>query len=368
MFQEAKNLIEKYQNICIFLPEKHELALTEGDVFCAGIALFYTLEKLGKKTSLFFEKVPKRFHFISSNESVISIKTKDVDELSYEKDQDGLKIFLTSAKGQISPKEVSFIPRDSFQNCQEEPELIIVLGAKNLEEVGRNFSKNPEVFYKTPILNIDNRTFNENFGEVNLVEIKSCSLCEVVFDLIKELDESLIDKNISTALLTGIVWASENFRTARTRPETFKKASSLIKGGADHQKIIQHLYKTKTLAQIKLLGKVLERLTFNSEKELYYTKLTEKDFKEHNATSKDLAEVLQELKFNFGNQIFANLLLLWESHNSPPVIKGVFYSFQENLIEKVLKRFEGTSRGKTALFSIREESLDKAYQKFLESI
>jgi len=45
----AKKLIEKSQNIYIFLPETYDISLVEGDTFCAGSALFYSLKKLGKK-------------------------------------------------------------------------------------------------------------------------------------------------------------------------------------------------------------------------------------------------------------------------------------------------------------------------------
>lgn len=371
MFNQAKKLIEESQNISIFLPENYKFALTEGDIFCAGSALFYSLKNLGKKANLFFEKIPKRFQFLANHKSVISISTKkrDVSEISYEKDGDSLKIHLTSLQKDITPEDISLSSRSFPQNYTEsKSDLLITLGVQNLENLEENFNRNPDLFYKTPILNIDNHPLNENFGEINLLEIKSCSISEITTDLIGFIDQSLINQDVATLLLAGTIWASENFRSPKTKPKTFARASALIEKGADHQKIIQNFYKTKSLSQIKLLGQVLKKLSFNPEKELYCSSLTKKDFEDSNSSSRDLGEVLQELKFNFGRQILTNLLILWESHNSPHLIKGVFYSSQKNSIEKILKNFKGISRGKMVLFLIGEKSLDSAYQKFIETM
>ena len=389
---QAKSLIEKSRNIYIFLPENHGLSLAEGDLFCAGSALFYSLKKMEKKASLFFEKIPKNFQFLSNSKFVISINTRknDVSELLYEKNGKDLKIYLTSAGNGISSKDISFASQNFLHPVREfdksggseksnfsngiqgsvltDPDLLITLGAQSLEDLGKNFVKNSDLFYQIPVLNIDNNPRNQNFGEVNLVEIKTSSVSEILYNFVKDFSQNLIDENIATLFLSGVIWASENFRNSRTKPKTFEAASSLIERGADHQKIIQNFYKTKSLAQIKLLGQVLKKISFNPEKELYSAKLTKKDFKESGADSKDLAEVLQELKFNFGSENLTNLLLLWESHASPFLIKGVFCSSQPNLIEKVLENFEGTSRGKAVLFLIREKDIDTAHQKFLETI
>ncbi len=370
MFEQSKSLIEKAQNIHIFLPENYNLSLTEGDVFCAGTALFYSLRKIGKKVNLFFERIPPNFQFLTTPSLIISVDTDKTkfSELSYEQTDKGLKIFLSSSLKKISAKDVSFTSlEESFQtNTSESPDLLIVLGCQDLESIGKRFNESSNVFYQTPILNIDNNSKNQNYGEVNLIELKSLSLSEIVFELVKTIDQELIEKDISTLLLAGIIWSSENFRNPKTRPQTFQTASLLIEKGGNHQKIIQNFYKTKSISQIKLLGQVLKKMTFNQEKEMYCTGLTEEDFKDSQSSSKDLGGVLQELKFSFGSLSLSNLLILWESRCSPLLIKGIFYSHHQMLAEKILESFEGTSNGKSALFLIREKTLDQAYQKFLK--
>lgn len=370
MTTQAKEIIKKSRNIHIFLPENYEFNLKEGDAFCAGSALFYTLKKLGKKTSLFFDKIPQKFQFLADKKTTIFVKTNSqgFSELSYEKDKNGLKIHLDHLEKDLSLKDISLSSQKFLNEDTDNPDLIITLGSQSIENLGKKINQKEKLFEEIPILNIDNNALNEKFGEINFLDVKKCSISESITDLSKTLGEDLIDKKIANFLLAGITWASENFRNSRTKPETFSQASFLIEKGADHQKIIKNFYKTKTISQIKLLGEILKRIKFDSERKLNYISLTMDNFKKAEAKPKDLGEVLQELKFNFGRDVLSNFLILWESRNSPPVVRGIFCSPQKNLSEQILKNFQGTSRGETTLFLIKEKSLEKAEKNFLEKI
>lgn len=359
---KAKNLIEKCQDILIFpSPEP------QGDSLGSALALFYTLKKLGKNVNVKTGDVPEKFKFLtdshqaSASDFIISINTegKEISKMRYEKNGNDLKIYLALNKGQVRNEDISLSPFPGPELSLHSPDLLITLGAQSLENV-------PQAFWQLPILNIDNQPQNESFGEVNLMEMTS-SLAEIVTNLIKSLaGQELFDKEIATCLLTGIIWSSQNFRNPKTRPKTFETSAFLIERGADHQEIIQHLYKQKSISQIKLLGKILESLTFYEPKEVYSANIKESDFRGCEASSKDLAFVLEELKFRFRH--LPNLLILWESHASPPLTKGIFYSPDSNLVEKILENFEGASRGSGVLFLIREEDLNIAREKVLNTL
>ncbi len=372
---QAKNLIKKSHSI-LLLPALD----VAGDSLSASFALFFTLKKLGKKVNVAADGIPEKLHFLSELDSfsgkdfIISIDAsgKNISEMRYEKNGEELKIHLTLTEGEISEKDVSFpqrskkieIKKDNLAN--ENPDLLITLGAGSLEDLGELFTQNSAVFYETPILRIDNHLDSENFGEVNLTEITS-SISEIVTGLIRSMeaqDGGLIKEAVASYLLTGIIWASQNFRNPKTRPKTFETSAFLIERGACHQKIIQHLYKQKSLSQIKLLGRILEKLNFDRQKGLYLAALTDRDFQECQASSKDLSFALEEMKFNF--RYLPNLLLLWESHASPPVIKGVFYSPDLGNLQKILENFEGVSRGEGVLFLVREKELLSAQEKILK--
>lgn len=356
----SKNLIEKSQNILIFpSPE------LQGDSLGSALALFYTLKKLGKNVNVKIGDVPEKFRFLTNHLSatgedfVISINTegKEVSRMRYEKNGRDLKIYLALSRGRVRDEDVSFVPPPpGSEPSLPYPDLLICLGVQSLECV-------PQSFWSLPILNIDNQSQNENFGEVNLIEMTS-SLAEIVINIIKLMEkEELFDQETATCLLAGIIWSSQNFRNPKTRPKTFEASAFLIEMGANHQEIIQHLYKQKSISQIKLLGKILENLNFYEPKEVYSAAVTERDFNECRAGSKDLAFVLEELKFHFRH--LPNLLILWESHASPPLIRGVFCSPDSGLSGKILENFESASRGNGVLFLIRETDLNVAREKIL---
>jgi len=372
---QAKKLIEKSQNILLF-----PCLNSAGDSLSAAFALFFTLKKLGKNVNIVSREIPEKFHFLSelnslpSRDFVISIDTsgKDISEMRYEKNERDLKIYLTLSKGGLGRNDISFpdgeekiqIKKGGF--LRENLDLLITLSANSLENLGETFSQNSEVFYKNPILNVDNHPDNENFGEVNLVEMTS-SVSEIITNLIQSMEPEkgeLLDERVASYLLTGIICSSQNFRNPKTRPKTFATSALLIEKGACHQKIIQHLYKQKSVSQIKLLGRILEKLNFDGQKDLYWATLSGKDFEESQASSKDLSFALEEMKFNF--RYLPNLLVLWESYASPLVVKGIFYSSNPSNLQRILENFEGVSRGEGILFLVREKKLSLAEERVLK--
>ena len=241
---QAKKLIENSQNILIVPAQP-----IHGDSLGSCLALFFTLKKLGKNASILIEKFPEKFQFLTNllpsatKDFVISIdgSEKEISQVRYEKNEKGLKIYLTLDKGEIISQDVS------FSTLGQNPDLLIV------SDSGAHLDS-----YQAPILDIS-----------NLMKANS-SLSEAVTNLIDlmESNQTLVDKNIATCLLTGIICASQNFRHPTTRPQALEISAYLINKGANHQKIIQHLYKQKTISQIKMLGKILEKLSFDEKNEL----------------------------------------------------------------------------------------------------
>jgi len=371
--EQAKALIHKSQNIYIVSPEQHAYRAVQvgaaGDIFCSATALFFTLKKMGKNVNVIPWDVPQKFLFLApdqqknKNQFALSIDTteKELGEIRYEKAENRLKIFLEFTSGSLEQKDISLDSEASPHIISEKPDLFIALGAKSQEDIGKLFKEHSNLFYETPILNIDNDLANEQFGEVNLVSMTSSPIAGIVTTVIKDLDESFIDGGIATYLLAGIISASQNFQHPRTNPKSFDTAAFLLDKGADHQRIVQHLYKQKSISQIRILGRVLQNLQFDASKELYWATLLQKDFKDLLAKPKDLVLAIEELRS--GLQKTSSLLLLWESHASPPAVRGVMYSPRTDTIEKILNRFEGDTKGESALFVIREEDIEVAKHK-----
>lgn len=367
-FSRLKEILARAKTVSVIPAEDFY-----GESFLAGLALFSTLRKLGKKANFIVKETPPRLAAFESlinpgEEATITICTqgKEISQLRYEKEKAGLKIYLATDQGRLSQEDISIQPSPFVFTpaFTQKPDLLFVIGAQNLESIGKTFEENPSLFYETPIVNIDNHLTNELFGNINIVESSSPSLAEIILDLISAINGEIFDKAIATQLLTGMMLATQNFQHPRTRPQSLMKASQLMEQGADHQAIVRQFFKRKSLPQLRLLGRALERLRLDEQKELAWTTLHTADFKETQTTSRDLSFLMEELKTNFWK--LPSLLLLWESHGSGPLIKGIFYSKNPLLTENLLASFEGVIKSGTALFLVREQKIQEAEEKVLK--
>lgn len=285
------------------------------DSLAAGLALKTFLNKLDKPAAIFSAAPPaSKFGFLPGSEQVVSeldltknlvlevsIKRTAVAELSYKKADDKLSIFLKPATGgELTPADVSF-GKASFSY-----DLVILIGISSLEHLGEFYSKNTALFFETPMVNLDFRASNENYGQLNLVQLSATSCAEIVFDLITELESSLIDQMIATQLLAGIIAETNSFQHVRTTPQTFLKASQLVGLGANQQEIIARLYKTKSLGLLKLWGRVLGKLKQVEDLGLAYSVVNQADLTEVQATNEDAAAIIKEMASQLG---FAKMFL-----------------------------------------------------------
>jgi len=229
----------------------------------------------------------------------LDIDKKKLQQLRYEVEENKLKIFITAKNGEISKDRIS------LESARFSYELIIVLGTSDLESLGSLYDENSELFYDVPVVNIDNNPSNEYFGKVNVVDVAASSTAEIVFNLIGELDEKLIDEKTATNLLTGVIAATESFQNKNTTPKAFMTAASLIAKGANKQDIIRYLYKTKSVSMLKLMGKAMTGLKYNGQYKLAWSLIEDDSFLKANASAsinlaiKELAQSSPEFDLFF---------------------------------------------------------------------
>jgi nanoRNase/pAp phosphatase (c-di-AMP/oligoRNAs hydrolase) len=234
-FQESQNLITESKNIYL-IPSKEPEAIT------ATLALFYTLKELGKNVNLIIENLPENLKFLSPSldfisypkNFVISIPNKvaQITQIFYEKNDEALKIHLTLENGNIKKDNIA------FYFSETKPDLIITLGIKDYSEQLASRLNSFGFLLDSPILNIDSGTENKKFGKINL--LGDSSLTEIILNLIKELNNSPINKELAACLLSGIVIYTDNFKNKLTA-DIFEIAGNLMKNGADLKTITDNL-------------------------------------------------------------------------------------------------------------------------------
>lgn len=315
--QQIYELLKKSNSILI-VPNKN----LDGDAVGSALALALILEKMGKKYEIACSETPsEKLSFLpkigrfktdieTGKDFMISINIKEnpIEEIRYETVSDHLNIYISASKKQLDKEKVT------FKNSGAEYDLIITLDSPDLETLGAFYSKNPEIFFDTPIINIDHHPSNENFGKINLVNIVASSTAEILMNFIYSADKRLLDEKIATCLLTGIINDTGSFQTSNTTPSTFVCAANLIAQGANQSLIVQHLYKTKPISVLQLLGRTMASLKVDENLKVGWKIMDRKDFWKTKATIKDLDYVIEELSHNAGD--LAVILLLWEKEQS----------------------------------------------------
>ncbi len=204
---------------------------------------------------------------LPSEDFIISLnlsRTK-VGQVKYKIEGDKLKFFVKPNGGQFTEEDVELIfGRPPY-------DLIITIGVAAPEVLGEIYNQNSGLFYQTPIINIDCQVDNENYGQVNLVDLVASSTAEIVYDLFRALDWH-IDADVATYLLAGLIYETKNFTNTKATPQVLVAAANLIKEGARREAIVNEWYASVELSTLHLWGKILLNLE-QTEDGLVWSKL-----------------------------------------------------------------------------------------------
>jgi bifunctional oligoribonuclease and PAP phosphatase NrnA len=299
---QIKNQIEAAQSVLILAKSK-----APSEAVAASWGFFHLLASLGKQPTILqnggqdeklsFLPRPKRIEekITGARDFVISFSTKFNKILGsrVEKKDDTYEIYITPEKETVDPRDFSFIP------AKFKYDLVVVLGCQNLEQLGELKEKNSDLFFEVPIINVDNRSANENFGQLNLVDITASSLCEILADFAKIYWTKQVTPDSAQCFLAGLVSATSNFQSPETTPQTFMAASWLIEKGASQQKIIRNLFKTQSFSFMKLWGRVMARLNWDEEKKMAWSLVSIEDFVQSRTKPLELPMILEKIKENF---------------------------------------------------------------------
>jgi len=364
--QQAAELINKSHNILIVLPK--DLC---ADALGSGLALFGLAQDLGKKADLIaHEPVPEKLFFLPGLENVkselsslrdfiISIDTsqKRIKQLRYENKDAVLKIYL-AGPDKLEQKDVKLEPGPFVYDA------LITIDTPDLETLGQFYENYAELFFEKPILNIDHKSGNEYFGEINMVEPTASSSAEIVTDFINSFFPNQLSESIATCLLTGLIDETHSFQKINTIPQTFNLASLLVSRGAEKEKIVQALYKTKPLNLLRLWGRILARLEYDTEKNLASTEVTAEDLAETNSSINDLPAVSDEI-----NELLPQLCastIFWLSQ--PGEIMVLVHSERPELLNRLALELGGSAKNGQALFKILAPDVTSAKSQLLALI
>ncbi len=146
---------------------------------------------------------------------------------------------------------------------------------------------------------IDHHITNPGIGDTHVILPKASSASEVVFTL---LDPEKIDKEVATALYTGIIHDTGVLQYSNTGAITLQAVAVLIGKGIPFSEIIDHSFYEKTHAQNRAMGKVLEGSRLYLEGKVIVGVLTAEDFQTYGVEKKDMDGIVSQLRLTKGVQ------------------------------------------------------------------
>ena len=141
-------------------------------------------------------------------------------------------------------------------------DLLVVSDCATLDRVGAIRDRHRELFDRLPRVVIDHHASNDATAEADWIEPAAAATCEMVTLLATRLDVPLDadDGALATALMAGIVMDTATFAHPNSTPRTLAVSAALVDAGAPLSEISRRLYRSKPPEQLRLFGRVLDRL------------------------------------------------------------------------------------------------------------
>ncbi len=319
--EQFEKLVTDSNHILVLLPEN-----PQGDYFCTALAIANFCDLKSIKTTIAFIDPYEQISMLSflpkpstteiihsiagSRDLILSFNTKynKILDVKTQQSSNELKIYITPEKGMIDSRDFSFLP-GKFPY-----DIIITIGATDKEAMGILYEEIPDIFYELPIINIDNKSANEKFGQVNIINAVASSTSEIVGDLFEDIDANKLSSASAQCILTGIINETHSFQNHKTTPRALTLASRLIEYGANQQTIIKNLYRNLPFSLLQLWGRAMKNFTTSKyNKKTVISSLTYNDIIQTDAKKHHLYSILEKMKENYpSGQIF---ILLYEDEN-----------------------------------------------------
>ena len=154
-------------------------------------------------------------------------------------------------------------------------DLLVLCDCGSAERVGAVAQRHPDLFSTLPRVIIDHHASNAAQGEADWIEPGTAATCEMVALLAVRLGVPLDagDGMLAEGLMAGIVMDTATFAHPNATPRTLAVAAALVEAGAPLSDISRRLYRTKPDAQLRLFGRVLDRLETSADRRVIWSTL-----------------------------------------------------------------------------------------------
>jgi phosphoesterase RecJ-like protein len=239
------------QEAAAFIRERDDFLVVshvqpDGDAISSTVAIGWLLEKLGKTYTMLSEgPVPSRLHFLWRSADIVTIQN-DTPERQYRH--------------------------------------VICVDCADYARIGRGQSWVAE---GADILNIDHHPTNDGYGRVNLMKFHAAATAEIIIELIDAMSYPL-DRDVATAIYTGILTDTGGFRYSSTSPDVMAIASRMLQAGVNGPELAELLLERMSIGQMRMIQRGLSRLAFSPDQKISWLWVSSEDLAETGATNEDL--------------------------------------------------------------------------------
>jgi len=313
-------ILSSSEHVLIILPQN-----PTGDMLGAGYGLAHFIQNTGNQVTIAFKSLDGRkemYDFLpkpadtrdslsGSRDFVLTFKTthNDITGVRSERGEGEVRVFVTPQRGMIDSQDFSFglakFPYDAM----------IAIGGSDQDAFGSLLTEIPDIFYDVPVINIDNKSDNEDFGKINIVNLTASCLSEMITEFCEYIEVESIDEVVAQCFLTGIISATDSFRSKKTTPNDLSRAGMLIERGANQHDIVTHLYKSQPLSLLKLWGKALSKLQVHLDGMIVSTLISTDDFTATAASKHFIPQIIDKIKKNHTTAKF--FIIIYEDEILP---------------------------------------------------
>lgn len=220
----------------------------DGDAIGSSLAMYMTLERMGKKADLIIPELPRGYKFLPKTDEIQKEGSKEPYDLAIALDCATIKML----NGWSSYFETAKVK-----------------------------------------ITIDHHSTNTMYGDINFVNPDAPACSQILINVIEYFGIE-IDKEIGSCILAGIITDTGGFQYQSTTSETFEFAAQLLKKGINVYDIYKRVMKTQTRANFELRKRALDRMEFIENGKITFTYITKQDLEEVQAETGDYEGIAEE--------------------------------------------------------------------------
>ena len=176
-----------------------------------------------------------------------------------------------------------------FENLTKKYDLVIACDSADISRLGKI---KPIFVNSKKTINIDHHESNPNYADLNIVDKKASSTCELIYNICLKHYPDIIDLQIANLTYAGIITDTNGLMANNLQARTFLTIADIMNRGLNIDIIKNYFFKSFSKAKLQLLGKALNSITFYNSNRTAVIIISKQDFINSNASFNDTLGII----------------------------------------------------------------------------